>query len=91
MALVFAGIFLMGIPAWRNRRQVEGLGTALGVGVTILCYSLIDKKGVQVVHPLVYITGTYLLSAAILAPVVRPRYWGTVGGVGQRGPRSPCW
>ena len=86
IASVFAGILLMGIPSWRNRRQVEGLGTALGVGVTILCYSLIDKKGVQVVHPVVYITGTYLLSAAILALVVFPRYWGQLPALARKHP-----
>ena len=88
IALVFAGIVLIGIPAWRDRRQVEGLGTALGVGATILCYSLVDKKGVQVVHPLVYITGTYLLSAAILAPVVRPKYWGQLGDLARQHPAA---
>ena len=88
IALVFAGIFLMGIPVLRNRRQVEGMGTALGVGVTILCYSLIDKKGVQVVHPLVYITGAYLLSAVILAPVVRPRSWGQLGELARGDPAA---
>ena len=88
IASVFGGILLMGIPTWRNRRQVEGLGTALGVGVTILCYSLIDKKGVQVVHPMVYITGTYLLSAAMLAPVVRPKYWGQLGDLARKNPAA---
>ncbi len=83
VGLVLAGIVLMGAPAFRNRRRVEGLGMALGVGAVIACYSLVDKAGVQVVHPVVYIGGMYLVSVVTLAPFVVPRFWGQLRALGK--------
>ena len=52
IALVLAGIFCLGAPALKH--QTRGLQLALGVGLTIACYSLVDKIGVGYVQPLHY-------------------------------------
>ena len=46
IALVFAGILCVGAPALKL--QARGLQLALSVGLTIVCYSLIDKIGVGI-------------------------------------------
>ena len=57
----------------------HGFVSALGVGATIVSYSLVDKVGVSIVNPVVYIFGMFFLSAALATPVVavrdRGRLW----------------
>ena len=72
IALVLAGIFCLGAPALKH--QTRGLQLALGVGLTITCYSLVDKIGVGYVQPLHYITGMWLISTLVCAPWVVRRY-----------------
>ena len=72
IALVLAGIFCLGAPALKH--QTRGLQLALGVGLTITCYSLVDKIGVGYVQPLHYITGMWLISTLVCSPWVVRRY-----------------
>jgi len=68
IALVFAGILCLGAPALKQ--QTHGLTLALGVGLTIVCYSLVDKIGVGQMQPIYYITGMWILGTLLLAPFV---------------------
>ena len=72
IALVLAGIFCLGAPALKQ--QTRGLQLALGVGLTIVCYSLVDKIGVGYVQPLYYIAGMWLIGTLVCAPWVVRRY-----------------
>ena len=72
IALVLAGIFCLGASAFKH--QTHGLQLALGVGLTIVCYSLVDKIGVGYVQPLYYITGMWLIGSLVRAPWVVRRY-----------------
>ncbi len=72
IALVLAGIFCLGASAFKH--QTRGLQLALGVGLTIVCYSLVDKIGVGYVQPLYYITGMWLIGSLVRAPWVVRRY-----------------
>lgn len=45
-------------------------GQALVVGVIISAYSILDKHAVGVIHPVVYISGMFTVTAALLAPYV---------------------
>ena len=72
IALVLAGIFCLGAPALKH--QTRGLQLALGVGLTIVCYSLVDKIGVGYVQPLYYIAGMWLIGTLVRAPWAVRRY-----------------
>ena len=72
IALVLAGIFCLGASALKH--QTCGLRLALGVGLTIVCYSLVDKIGVGYVQPLYYIAGMWLIGTLVRAPWVVRRY-----------------
>ena len=80
IGLICVGILSMGASVLRNAKGARrGFVSALGVGATIVSYSLVDKVGVSIVHPVVYIFGMFLLSAAFATPVVavrdRGRLW----------------
>ena len=80
IGLICVGILSMGASVLRNAKGARrGFVSALGVGATIVSYSLVDKVGVSIVHPVVYIFGMFLLSAVFATPVVavrdRGRLW----------------
>ncbi len=80
IGLICFGILTMGVSVLRHSRAANrGFVSALGVGATIVSYSLVDKVGVSVVHPVVYIFGMFMLSAALVTPLVavrdRGRLW----------------
>ncbi len=80
IGLICFGILTMGVSVLRHSRAANrGFVSALGVGATIVSYSLVDKVGVSIVHPVVYIFGMFMLSAALVTPLVavrdRGRLW----------------
>lgn len=71
ICLICFGILSMGASVIRQKNFAkQGFGSALGVGATIVSYSLVDKVGVSFVHPIVYIFGMFLLSAILITPIV---------------------
>ncbi len=70
IAAVSIGILLFAIPGWKTRGR--GIRQALAVGAIIPTYSLVDKVGTDVVHPIVYIWVMYGLTCSVLLlPVYR--------------------
>ena len=84
ISLISCGILAMAWPAYAGHARLHGLGAALGVGCTIPAYSLVDKLGVALVHPILYIWFMYLLSAVLLAPCIAHRYRGSVAATARR-------
>lgn len=76
VAAVSFGILLFAIPGWTKRGR--GLRQALAVGATIPAYSLVDKIGTGLIHPVVYIWGMYGLACIVLIWPVQRRYGGTL-------------
>jgi drug/metabolite transporter (DMT)-like permease len=77
IGLICGGILSMGLGVVRrNPHALHGFKSALGVGLTIVGYSVVDKFGVAVVHPTVYITGMFGLTALFLWPTVARRFEG---------------
>lgn len=72
IALVFGGIFCVGASALKL--QARGLQLALSVGLTIVCYSLIDKIGVGYVQPIYYICGLWVIATLARLPFVLRQY-----------------
>ena len=68
IGLIFAGILCLGTPALRE--QTHGLKLALGVGATIVAYSLVDKIGVGYMQPFYYICGMWIISTLFWTPFV---------------------
>ena len=82
IGLICFGILSMGVSVLRHTKDAShGFVSALGVGATIVGYSLVDKVGVSIVHPVVYIFGMFLLSAVFATPFVATREL----GLGWRG------
>lgn len=63
--LISLGTLLLGLT---NIRQKRGIFFALLVAVMIIGYSIVDKLGVGIIHPLGYIFGLVLLTTFFLAP-----------------------
>jgi uncharacterized membrane protein len=78
ITLVSIGILSMGLIAVRSAQTLRGFRAALGVGVTIVSYSLIDKLGVGVVNPIFYIWSMFVLTALMLTPALHWRHTGTI-------------
>lgn len=53
---------------------------ALCIGISIAGYSIVDKVGVQLVNPIVYIWLMFFLSAIFLAPYIILHYRGSIVG-----------
>lgn len=76
IAAVCLGTAVLG---WSQRHGSLGAYVhALGVGVSILGYSIVDKLAVQHVHPVVYISGMFTVATALLAPYVLRQHGSTV-------------
>jgi len=81
--LVFAGIVVMGWPG-RLRGDRLGMRLALGVGIVIPAYSIVDKIGVSLVHPVLYIWFMFVIFNLLNAPAVLRRHWGQLRDLGRR-------
>jgi len=77
IALILTGVVCMGNPFFRKEENSRGFRLALGVGLTIVAYSLIDKMGVNEVNPLLYIWAMFFISAVLLWPFILWRHGGT--------------
>lgn len=77
IGLICIGILSMGVSVLRHAKTANrGFVSALGVGATIVSYSLVDKVGVSIVHPVAYIFGMFFLSAVFATPFVAARHLG---------------
>lgn len=77
IVLVLLGILLLGIPAFRQGTRARAIGLALGVGVSTAAYSLVDKFGVSMAHPVIYLWAMFLVPVAAFWPFVVRRYSGS--------------
>jgi drug/metabolite transporter (DMT)-like permease len=62
------GIILNGLQRGSTADSNKGLIYAIVVGLTMVCYSIVDKMAVAYVDPVVYILGLFLLSMFFLTP-----------------------
>lgn len=68
IASICLGTALMGAGQRDYREGWAAYFYALGVGLTISLYSVVDKLGVGAVHPIVYISSMFTLTALALSP-----------------------
>ena len=79
IALVLLGIGLISIPSLRDSLpQRRNVLLALSVGLSIVAYSLVDKIGVTLIHPLYYITGMWILGSLLRWPFIWGQRRGTL-------------
>jgi len=64
------GIFFISGSAGSKLRNYKPILMAVGIGVTIVAYSIVDKIGVEYVDPPIYIWLMFFLSALFLAPYI---------------------
>jgi len=65
--LISLGTLLLGLT---NIHQKRGIFFSLLVAVMIIGYSIVDKLGVGIIHPIGYIFGLVLLTTVFLAPYI---------------------
>ncbi len=65
--LISLGTLLLGLT---NIQQKRGIFFSLLVAIMIIGYSIVDKLGVGIIHPLGYIFGLVLLTTIFLAPYI---------------------
>ena len=79
IALILLGIGLISLPALRSGlSQGRSLLPALSVGLSIVAYSLVDKVGVGLMHPLYYITGMWIIGSLLRWPFIWIQHRGTL-------------
>lgn len=71
---VCAGILMLGSSLQTYQRANRGLVTAFLTGMAICGYSIVDKRAVGQLHPLVYGCGMWMIAAALYGPFVIVRY-----------------
>lgn len=76
VASIVAGILCLGHGRLRAGGTPEAFAYALGVGVAVAAYSIVDKLGVAQMHPVWYLCAIFLLSGLFLAPYVLRRQAG---------------
>jgi drug/metabolite transporter (DMT)-like permease len=67
---VCPGILLLGLPELRRPNQGRSCLLAVLVGLTITAYSVVDKVGVGLVSPVMYLAGLTAVMGVVLAPLV---------------------
>ena len=84
IACIFCGIMVLGLPAFGRAGGARSIKYALGVGATMVVYSLVDKVGVGIVHPVFYIWFMYFSGTLMLWPYVARRYAGQWRQIGRQ-------
>lgn len=79
IGLISAGIVVLGATGNKKGDNAGGVISALGLGATIVAYSLIDKVGVGYIHPVKYIWLQFLIAAMVLTPFLTGRYHNALG------------
>ena len=70
IAAICAGIFLLGFKKSRRGEEAQAMVLALLLGLIMAGYSLIDKKAMGGVLPVVYVCSNFAVVSALLAPYV---------------------
>lgn len=68
IACVLTGMLFLSLPELLRRARLHSCVLALLVGLTIVGYSVVDKLGVGLIHPVVYIAGLATGASLFLAP-----------------------
>jgi drug/metabolite transporter (DMT)-like permease len=75
IVIICLGTALLGSGQRSHREGFTAYLYALSVGLTIALYSVVDKRGVGLVHPIIYISTMSTLAALILLPYMTCRRW----------------
>ncbi len=79
IGLILIGIVVISIPAIKSKKSDKrSIFLAIGVGTSIVCYSLVDKLGVGQLHPIHYITGMWILGTLFRWPWIFDQYRGNL-------------
>ena len=70
ISTICTGTALLGYSVGGQRDHVTAYVHALLVGASIIGYSIVDKQAVGIIHPVVYISGMFTVTAGLLAPYV---------------------
>jgi uncharacterized membrane protein len=68
ISAIALGIITLGLKQFSFRGKARSELYALLVGLTIILYSVIDKAGAGLIHPVHYIFGLFLISKLLLSP-----------------------
>ncbi len=81
IAAIGAGVLAIGVKDLGSRAGLLRLLWPVLVGLCIVCYSVVDKRGVSLANPVVYINVMLTSSLVLLSPFVLRRHHGTLAAV----------
>ncbi len=84
IGLVCLGIISLSTGTHKRVEDTKAIRLALGIGASIVAYSLVDKIGVGYIHPVVYIWSMFLIAGIVLTPMLIRRYHGQLWQVAKQ-------
>jgi uncharacterized membrane protein len=84
IGLVCSGIISLSTGTHKRADDAQAARLALGIGASIVAYSLVDKIGVSYIHPLVYIWSMFLIAGIVLTPLLLRRSRGQLWQVAKQ-------
>jgi len=84
IGLVCVGIISLGREAHKRVDDKKAIRLSLGIGASIVAYSIVDKIGVGYSHPVVYIWSMFLIAGIVLTPLLIRRYRGQMRQVARQ-------
>lgn len=84
IGLISVGILLLSTVANRGIDDLKAVMLSLGIGATIVAYTLVDKIGVRYMSPVLYIWLMFLIAAVALTPSLKRRYGDTLGQMARQ-------
>ncbi len=77
---ILSGILTIGLKKGISfTKNLKDISYAIFVGVMIICYTLVDKKGVQYISPILYSLGVFALPALLLTPYMLKKHRSNLG------------
>ncbi|MDX9800128.1 MAG: SMR family transporter [Spirochaetia bacterium] len=70
IALIFSGVIIISLKRKIKREDLKVLAYALGVGVSIVIYSVNDKAGVAHTNPVAYLNLKDIIALSLMTPFV---------------------
>lgn len=90
MGILFISLGILALSLFSDRTQhnARSILLALAIGVSIVAYSVIDKIGVSLVNPVIYIWAMFLIAALSLSPLLLNRLSGNPFRISKANKRS---
>ncbi len=81
ISLIFLGVLSISIKKKLLKADLQPIIYALGVGATIIIYSINDKQGVSYINPIVYLNFKDMMALVVMTPFVYRKGFPQIKGI----------